>query len=425
MINYKDMNTKIIRILGFAAITLGFASCSPSDEGPSVEDYFLNYDIPQINPSSDIPVGVFYSDLGTNGIDDKYYQKLIGEYDADAAYPQLCPNVRPVLGRYAMDLNNSNAVPLFQQHIDWANEAGIDFFIMPQINEDQNQYNHLSPHAVDFVNYMEGLHVNSYGMMKWGNLKYCVSVELNNFTSGLSNQNPIESVDLDANGVSQREERLYTYFKGLGERFFINDSLYYYVDGKPLVVLLNPKNLYSKDTKQLYQNLRDTVFKYTGKEMYIVARQDKWSPSARYINTFIGGGVDAVYMDNMFDTTDFTLQHLGWAQCIDQNYQYNRQYIKENYGIDFIPAICPSFVRWVRQNTTTEFYNYPPVYYDKELFTDMCNVAKMNLGDNRIVFIDGFNKWDYGNAMEPSDPNYGNGYGMEILDIVRQQFKVR
>ncbi len=419
------MNTKIIRILGFAAITLGFASCSPSDEGPSVEDYFLNYDIPQINPSSDIPVGVFYSDLGTNGIDDKYYQKLIGEYDADAAYPQLCPNVRPVLGRYAMDLNNSNAVPLFQQHIDWANEAGIDFFIMPQINEDQNQYNHLSPHAVDFVNYMEGLHVNSYGMMKWGNLKYCVSVELNNFTSGLSNQNPIESVDLDANGVSQREERLYTYFKGLGERFFINDSLYYYVDGKPLVVLLNPKNLYSKDTKQLYQNLRDTVFKYTGKEMYIVARQDKWSPSARYINTFIGGGVDAVYMDNMFDTTDFTLQHLGWAQCIDQNYQYNRQYIKENYGIDFIPAICPSFVRWVRQNTTTEFYNYPPVYYDKELFTDMCNVAKMNLGDNRIVFIDGFNKWDYGNAMEPSDPNYGNGYGMEILDIVRQQFKVR
>lgn len=419
------MNTKIIRILGFAAITLGFASCSPSDEGPSVEDYFLNYDIPQINPSSDIPVGVFYSDLGSNGIDDKYYQKLIGEYDADAAYPQLCPNVRPVLGRYAMDLNNSNAVPLFQQHIDWANEAGIDFFIMPQINEDQNQYNHLSPHAVDFVNYMEGLHVNSYGMMKWGDLKYCVSVELNNFTSGLSNQNPIESADVDANGVSQREQRLYTYFKGLGERFFINDSLYYYVDGKPLVVLLNPKNLYSKDTKQLYQNLRDTVFKYTGKEMYIVARQDKWSPSARYINTFIGGGVDAVYMDNMFDTTDFTLQHLGWAQCIDQNYQYNRQYIKENYGIDFIPAICPSFVRWVRQNTTTEFYNYPPVYYDKELFTDMCNVAKMNLGDNRIVFIDGFNKWDYGNAMEPSDPNYGNGYGMEILDIVRQQFKVR
>lgn len=419
------MKTKVIRILSLAVVSFGIVSCSPTDDGPSIGDHFLNYDIPQINLSSDATVGVFYSDLGSTGIDDKYYQKLIGEYDDKQEYPQLCPHIRPVLGRYAMDLNNSNAVPLFQQHINWANEAGIDFFIMPQINEDQNQYNHLSPHAVDFVNYMEGLHANSYGLIKWGKLKYCVSVEIGNFCDGLSSSKKIEETDVDANGVSQRVERLYTYFKGLGERFFINDSLYYYVDGKPLVVLLSPHRLYSQDSKQLYQNIRDTVFKYTGKEMYIVARQDKWSPSARYLNTFISGGVDAVYMDNMFDITDFSLPQLGWPQCIDQNYQYNRKFIKNNYGIDFIPSICPSFVRWVRQNTTTEFYNYPPVYHDKELFTDMCNVAKMNLGDNRIVFIDAFNKWDYGNALEPTDPNYGNGYGMEFLDIVRKQFKVR
>ncbi len=416
---------KFIGLAAFTAVVVSFDSCVAQDDGPSVEDHFLNYDIPQINPSFDIPVGAFYSDVGENGIDDKYYQKLIGEYDLSAEYPQLCPNIRPVLGRYSMNLNTAETVALFQQHIDWANDAGIDFLIMPNINEDQNTYNHLNKRGVDLINYMEGLHTNSYGLMRWGNLRYCVSVEMSNFSDKLSSSNMIEDVDLDANGVSQRMERVYTYFKGLAERFFITDSLYYMVDGKPLVVLLQPHRLHAHDSKQLYQNIRDTVYKYSGKEMFLVARQEHWTPSARYLNTFIVGGVDAVYMDNMFETQDFSLQNLGWPQCIDQNYQYNRQFIKENYGIDFVPSISPSFVRWVSQNNSNEHYGYLPVYHDVDLFTDMCNVAKMNLGDHPMVFIDAFNKWIMDCALEPTDPTYGNGYGMTFLNIVRKQFKVK
>lgn len=429
------MKSKIVRIWAFAAVTAvaaGLASCTPSNDGPDIDDFFLNYDIPHITPSSDIPVGVFYYDLGDNGIEDYRYANLTGEYNSEENSPtdgpDLCPQVRPVLGRYNMNLNSPGTAQLFQQHLDWANDAGIDFFIMPSIGEDQNTYNHLSERAVDLISYMEGIHINNNKYMRWGNVRYCVSVPLNTFCDGVTSSNLIENVEVNAEtGKSARVERIYDYFKGLAQRFFSGDTLYYYVGEKPLVVLLEPHRLHSTDSKQLYTNIRDTIYKYCGKEVYMVARQQSWSPSARYTNLFINGGVDAVYIDNMFDTTNFSYKDIGWAQCIDQNYQYNRQYIKQNHSIDFIPSISPSFVPWVYQGSevSNDRYNYPQTYVDTELFTDMCNVAKMNLGDNRMVFIDAFNRWDYGQALEPSDPFYGNGYGMELLDIVRKEFKVR
>ena len=50
---------KTIKIIGkmlcMTIITV-CVSCT-NDEGPSIDDYFLNYEIPVITPSSDIPVG--------------------------------------------------------------------------------------------------------------------------------------------------------------------------------------------------------------------------------------------------------------------------------------------------------------------------------------------------------------------------------
>ena len=55
----------------------------------------------------------------------------------------------------------------------------------------------------------------------------------------------------------------------------------------------------------------------------------------------------------------------------------------------------------------------------------MCNVAKMNLGKRPMVIIDSFNRWNVDQAIEPTDPNYGNGYGMKYLNIVKEEFKVK
>lgn len=181
---------KIFNKTGLAiCLTLGLmagSACSPTDDGPSIDDHFLNYEIPQIRPSSDIPVGAIYWNLGSTGVDEKKYARLIGEYNQSGQYPQLCPNVRPVLGRYSMDINKAETADLIQQHLTWANNAGINFLILPNIGLDTSKGDLLNEGNVNFVNYMAGLNPNSEGI-EWGGLRYAVSMDMNNFANGLNN----------------------------------------------------------------------------------------------------------------------------------------------------------------------------------------------------------------------------------------------
>lgn len=116
MKKYKIFNKTGLAICLTLGLVVGSA-CSPTDDGPSIDDHFLNYEIPQIRPSSDIPVGALYWNLGSTGVDEKKYARLIGEYNQGGQYPQLCPNVRPVLGRYSMDINKAETADLIQQHL--------------------------------------------------------------------------------------------------------------------------------------------------------------------------------------------------------------------------------------------------------------------------------------------------------------------
>lgn len=397
-------------------------SCT-NDEGPSIDDYFLNYEIPVITPSSDIPVGAFYYNLGGNGMQEERYERLIGERDyAASPWPQICPHVRPVLGRYSMNTGSKETADLFQQHIDWANDAGINFFIMPNIPEDAKQYDHLNSGGVNFIEFMAGRHPNSENRMKWGRLKYVLTVDMNNFTNGVSNTTFIEDVvDKEGSVVTPRIDRLYAYFRNLSKRFFVENSKYYEIDGKPMILFYNAHKLYTKDSKELYENIRQIVLEESGKEMFIVARQERWTPPARYHYFFLTGGVDAVYMDNMYDQDDMARSYM-YPQYINENFKYNRAYDWDNYQVDFIPSIVPSYNKWLGGDGTKE-YQFPIVDKNEELFRKMCNVAKMNLGQRPMVFIDSFNRWEYDMALEPTDPDYGEGYGMTFLNIVKDEFK--
>lgn len=417
------MNSKTLyAIIGMMAVVLMLSSCKAEEEGPSIEDHPLHYTIPNITPTTDIPVGAIYS---RTYIDTAHYRRLISKRDMKGnPWPQLCPNVRPVLGRYnPSDINTSLTADLFQQHLRWAQDAGIDFFIFPTISYDANQSDMMNQNDLNWVNYAEGLHANSMGLINWGKMKFVLPVNMQNFTSGVSNTNVIEKVDVDSTGKSKRLDNLYTYFVSLAERFFVGDSLYYKVDGtKPLIVLWNTQNLYSENPELLYQNIRDSIYKYTNVEVYLLARQNNWSPSARYVNFFLRGKVDAVYMNNMYSQTDMTRQYL-YPQMINENWKINKEFLMNNYGIDFVPTVAPSFNAWMAGNGQNN-YNWPIVDKDEQTYRTMCNVAKMNLGQRPMVILDSFNDWLWDTAVEPTDPYYGNGYGMKYLDITRQEFKV-
>lgn len=274
---------------------------------------------------------------------------------------------------------------------------------------------------------MAGLNPNSEGI-NWGGLRYVVSMDMNNFASGLNNTSMIED-DADENGVSARCEQLYSFFVSLTSRFCTNNDLYYTVDGKPMIVVWNADKLYARDSEKLYATIRERVRENVkdgngnGLEIYILARQERWTPPARWHNFFLSGKVDAVYMDNMYNQTDW-FRPTCYPQCIDQNFKYNREYEWANYGVDFVPTVSPSFNQWI-DGDGTQFYNFPVVFKDEDLFRKMCNVAKMNLGKRPMVIIDSFNRWNVDQAIEPTDPNYGNGYGMKYLNIVKEEFKVK
>ena len=85
---------KIFNKTGLAiCLTLGLvagSACSPTDDGPSIDDHFLNYEIPQIRPSSDIPVGAIYWNLGSTGVDEKKYARLIIRADSIHSFVRMC-----------------------------------------------------------------------------------------------------------------------------------------------------------------------------------------------------------------------------------------------------------------------------------------------------------------------------------------------
>lgn len=417
------MNTfRLIGKISCAVILTWMTSCT-NDEGPSIDDFFLNYEIPEMPVKSDIPVGAFYYNLGGTGLKNDIYNRLIGErdytYETNPQYVQLCPHVRPVLGHYKMDLSDAETADLFQQHIEWANLAGINFFVMPAIAYDKSKASLMNDGHVNFVEYMAGRNPISENKIKWGKLKYALAVDMNNFCNNVSNTQLLENTEVDVNGVSQRLEQIYSYFKNLSKHFFMANSLYYEVERKPMLVLWNADKLYTKDSDLLYKNIRDTVYKYSEKEMYLVARQGAWTPAARFHN-FWQGRVDACYVSNMYDQDDFPRSYM-YPQYIDQNYKYNREYSWNNYSVDFIPAISPSYNKWMREGIKE--YQYPIVDKDPTMFHTMCNVAKCNLGQRPMVLIDSFNNWEADMALEPSDPDYGNGYGMTYINMVKSEFK--
>lgn len=419
----KTIKRTFYVMLGALCAVTAMSSCKAEEEGPSIEDHPLYYTIEEIPVKSDIPVGAIYS---RTQLDDARYSRLIGEPDPGAdPWPQLCPNVRPVLGRYnSSNVNTGATADLIQQHIRWAQEAGIDFFIFPAITYANNQDGLMNQNDLNWVNYAEGLHQNSMGRINWGSMKFALPVNMQNFATGVSNTNLIENVDVDeATGKSKRLEDLYTYFVSLAERFFVRDSLYYEVDGKPLVVLWNAQTIYTADSELLYRNIRDSVYKATGTEIYLLARQNSWTPSARWHNFFMTGKVDAVYMNNMYYQTDMTRQYL-YPQFINENWKVNKEFMMTNYGIDFVPTVSPSFNAWLAGNGTNN-YNWPIVEKGEDTYRTMCNVAKMNLGNTPMVILDSFNDWTWNTAVEPSDPYYGKGYGLRYLDITREEFKLK
>lgn len=426
-------------LAGMASLVLAPA-CTP-DDNPSIDDFELNYEITEVKANQDIPVGCMlvnpYGDLSNASI----WERLTQEYDATVGH--IGPNLMPTLGQYrlmgtAEDLQDEIAQNL-GQIVEWSKKAGIDYLITPPVRE-SNQYKPNCINAEDslFLNLISGRNKD----LAWhndGSMKYAIMVNIQNIAANigcnsntmlLENKNDITYTltekDEEGNVISEEKvtipqrERLMNYMAQIAK--YLKDDTYYQYQGRPVILFREPHLLHTVDVAKLYADMRATMQEVCGKNPYIIAIQEPWKPIARYSLVVLDGQPDAVVPRQMTNVSDGIYERIYYYNVfLNENFKLNRQFLEQSYpGIEYIPSVSAAFNYYV----TDGRYTYPNINYSEQGFRERCWVAKMNLPSNPMVIIDAFNDWRYANAIEPTDPNYGKGYGEKYLDIVRQEFKV-
>lgn len=437
-------------------------ACTEENGGPTVDDHFLNFEIPEITVTQDYVVGAFYLKStdrmnGNSGSVSRTdcWARLTGTGDFANYEYDVCPKETPVYGDFDVKTNkvSSESIDMLQQQMDSYAANGIDFLIMPAISMDGN-VNELSEGDVAMVKLLTGRigeggsnngdnEVDQHPEIKHVNypLGFICSVNVDNLTkelqltgikengsktSGtsaqLSNLHLIEEEEiLDGCEITfikdeecTRVELLQRLFGNVAEEFF-NNPCYYKVDGKPMLMIENSTRLYSKDTKALYDGIRAYVKKVTGYDMYLVTKSGAaWCPPDRYEYFYLRGGVDALVSQNMYNGLRYDDTYYFYPQAIYANMEYTREYIADKYDIDFIPTGGIGYNKFVESGDLTT----PIIKKEPNTFRQMCNVLKAQAGKKRIVFLQAVNEYKYDSFLDPTEEQ-----GDLYLKIVKEQFK--
>lgn len=448
-------------LIGCSAALLLFSGCQ-KEEGPSIEDHLLNYEIPEIPVTEDYQVGIFYHRGGDmtgfpNGDARNTRWELLTRLDnelviTDKSYFGLTPQVLPVSQQEGFLMPNAESgsfrmIPMIQQHVDDCIEAGADFIILPEVGIDINKApgTRFSRGDSLFVTLMMG-HSGREGKtlsiphqvgqagrdyIDLKTMKIVAALNWNaivDLSPQLSSSRCIEdAAGKEYDGVKYtRQELLNNYFCEI-VRAFCNDESYYKVGGtRPMVYIRNKTaEMYAKDSKAMYDSIRRTVKEETGYDLYIVAESaDVWCNQMRFQYFYMNGGVDAVASRNMYDNAEVSRSY-KYPQIIDQNWKYNRETalpLFGNGGMEYIPTVGPGWNKLV-QDGRGSIGNSVIVQRDSATYSTLCNVAKMNVGPNRLILVDSYNRYNFDSFIEPTVEGHGKGYGKLYLNITRQQFK--
>jgi len=356
---------KHYKIIHFLFLLAVFFSCT-EDAVVTDDDNILNYEVP--------------------------FEPIISDYLVGAQYTRFVRrnNVpeEPSIGIY----NGNVADPLvYEQHVNQANTAGIDFFIFQFRSANNSNLNNQD------ATYINDLQTASNSQ----DVNFALSYNFANM--GLNNNRRIEDAGL--------VQRFIDDFKLMIP--FFNQPNYMKVDEKNIVYIFNSHVLHSNDNAALYQSMRDEL-SAMGVELYLIGMQNQWTPTLRFDFRFVNG-VDAVTHSpyaivNQNDYDRFTYFH----RIVNLAWEYHKD-TWLSYNIEYIPTIAPSV------NLKIINSGSPTYVIDKneDWFRAHCNVARRAVGTNKIVLLDSFNDWNKGTQLESADT-----YQNEYLNILREEFKV-
>lgn len=342
-----------------------------------------HYDIPQTPLRTQTQIGAFYSN------------KTDQNWASAQGYTPLLNLVEdPESGTTETVVYTSTQDGILTRQCAWAEEAGIDFFVIPW-NGGAAEAGLVS--AFEFYRTEQTL------------LKLVINY---NFSHLHPTSLTGEGTDFDA---------VVADFKALWTTLFSKEYYYRMPDLRPILVLTG--NLSSSLDYALFipafrQAMRDFTQQLQlddpsvgdkALDFYIIGENtSNWS--APQTNQQAARHLDGNYVRRWYPTTYYERWYSFYSYT-DMAWQNWRTWA-EKWNNDFIPCIYPEYY-------TTE-KGARSIARTAKNYTDFCNVAKRNIGKQGIVLIDSWNDFANDTALEPTSE-----YGRTFLEITRQQLKTR
>lgn len=321
----------------------------------------FNYKIQPIAITSNVNVGAYYSNYAAADWAKKYTNT-------------------PLQGEY-----NSLTASVMQQQRLWADSAGVDFFIF-----NWNGTSAGNPLLSSFITGRTS--------------KVTMVINYNTAHLSVTNASPLTGAKLTT---------MISELKTLAAAHFNNDY-YFKVDGRP-VILITPLNLSTTNAASIDYTTVIPALKQAmtaiGVNLYVIGEiTSGWLPPARYAAaTRMMDGVDlSNWATNVYDRSVFMPSYtdLNWKNWRDSTSAWKN---------DFVPCIFPGYNDKVMTPASTNI----TINRSAEFYTDMCNVAKGNMGSKRIVLVNSWNNFQLGTTIEPAKE-----YGSTYLNITKSQFKI-
>lgn len=377
-------------------------SCKKSSTA-TIDNYFLNYTIPEVPVTADYIVGAFY------------YVNTV--FNANIKYT-------PLAGKYVV--SNTTGIPAatIQMHIDQAAAAKIDYFVfsMRSANLDFNNYKTDSIMLNSFLNAPNASKINfaiSYG-------------SVTSATLGFVNSTTVDAKGNYGTPIEANAAKLESFYKDFQRMaFYLGKSNYQKVNGKWLIIINHAQDLNSNmdpanpgSTAPLYAEIRRRL-NLLGFDLYIVGEQDNWSAPNNYFYRY-QNAIDGLYEANMTDNKNVLDRNYLFAQLCDQNFAYWKQQLESwpaggltpgQTNLDFVPCIEAGYNYQINSPSSGNVSLTRTA--DGSFYRTYTNIAKRSASKSRLILIDSFNNFQLDTQIEPTAE-----YGTLYMDITKQEFKV-
>ncbi len=279
----------------------------------------------------------------------------------------------PKLGRYS-----SSDRAVVAEHIRWAQQADIDFFMLSC----------LAPNGREAINLREAV----LPELERASFRFALHYETP-IALGLRPEKPIDLAAKLPDGTVAGD-RMIEHFDHLAETYFRLPN-YLRCDGKVVVMLYLVRN-FEKAGRYL-KTIRERAAA-RGLELYLIADAMYWEKPGELDWPFLREHFQAVTAYNMYDRPNF-------LRSVERQYAATDRAAR-SHGMRMIPHVMPGY-------DDTRLRGAGRAAYDRDggqFYRDYWRLAtEFVVPDQRLLLITTFNEWHEGTELEPSE-EYGDLY---------------